>query len=406
MVGDDTNKKDPKGDGSTPDHNSPYYLHPSDYPRQMHVNDALKDKNYIDLVQEMENFLFAKNKIEFIDETIEKPEKTDANYMAWMRCDAMIKGWLTTAMYKEIRGSVKYANSAGEMWSDLKERFGKESAPRAYELKQSISSTRQDGMIVSAYYTKLRGLWDEIQSFLPTPKCKCNKCTYGIEKSLKEPREKEQLYGFLMGLDNEFSVVRTQILATKPISSLGNAYYLVAQDEQQRSKTSGKRDINEAVAFQASVRRKFGPNKTVQRSEKPISHCDFCNKDGHTRDGCFKQIGYPEWWSWKKQEKEKAMAACVENKETRSDAPRSANMAGKVNCNDKWIVDSGFTEHITHIIDILEGRTVSANETPVTIPNGEAIPVEGRGNHRLPNGIKVEGVLHGLHSRKLIGSGK
>ncbi|GJR76271.1 hypothetical protein Tco_0088636 [Tanacetum coccineum] len=72
---------------------------------------------------------------------------------------------------------------------------------------------------------------------------------------------------------------------------------------------------------------------------------------GHTRDGCFRRIGYPEWWPGKKSDKEKPMAACaevdsrplasltkeqyeaflkdfaLENKETRSDAPRSANMA-------------------------------------------------------------------------------
>ncbi|GJV29321.1 putative RNA-directed DNA polymerase [Tanacetum coccineum] len=341
-------------------------------------------------------------------------------------------------------------------------RFVKESAPRAYELKQSISSTRQDGMTLSTYYPKFRGLWDEMQSFLPTPKCKCNKCTCGIGKSLKELREKEQLYEFLMGLDNEFSVVRTQILATKPILSLGNAYHLVAQEEQKISINSGKRVINKASAFQASVKQNFGANKTMQRSEKPTGHCDFCNKNRHTRDGCFRQIGYPEWWPGKKCDKEKPMAACaevdsrplasltkeqyeeflkdfaLENKETRSDALRSANMAGKFNRNDEWIVDSGCTYHITHKIDILEGRIVSANETPVTIPNGEAITVEGRSNHRLPNEIKVQGVLHvpkfnynlfsvsklskdlkyaitffpeffvmqGLHSRKLIGAVK
>lgn len=58
-----------------------------------------------------------------------------------MRCDAMIKGWLTTAMEKEIRNSVKYAKTATEIWKDLKERFGKESAPKAYELKQSLNTT-------------------------------------------------------------------------------------------------------------------------------------------------------------------------------------------------------------------------------------------------------------------------
>ncbi|KAJ0616771.1 putative retrotransposon Copia-like protein [Helianthus annuus] len=130
----DTNKKD----GATFDHDSPYYIHPSDYPRQMHVNETLTDGNYVDWSQEMTNFLFAKNKVGFIDGTIKKPNPSTAEYMGWMRCDAMIKGWLNTAMEKEIRNSVKYASTAEEMWKDLKERFGKQSAPRAYELKQTL----------------------------------------------------------------------------------------------------------------------------------------------------------------------------------------------------------------------------------------------------------------------------
>ena len=152
-----------KDGGNVVDHNSPYYLHPSDYPRQMQVNDALSDKNYADWIQEMENFLFAKNKVEFVDGSIKRPDKSSKDYMAWMRVDAMIKGWLTTAMEKEIRSSVKYASTTSEMWSDLRERFGKESAPRAYELKNKIAASHQDGATVSAYYTKLRSLWDEIQ---------------------------------------------------------------------------------------------------------------------------------------------------------------------------------------------------------------------------------------------------
>ncbi|XP_021992146.1 uncharacterized protein LOC110888962 [Helianthus annuus] len=147
------------------DPNSPYYLHPSDYPKQMQVNDCLTDSNFNDWVQEMTNFLFAKNKIGFVDGTLKKPEKTNKEYMPWMRCDAMIKGWLTTTMEKEIRSSVKYANTSAEIWKDLSEKFGKESAPRAYELKQSLNVTRQDGASVSAYYTKLRAIWDKLVRF-------------------------------------------------------------------------------------------------------------------------------------------------------------------------------------------------------------------------------------------------
>lgn len=58
-------------------------------------------------------------------------------------------------MEKDIRLSVKYANTASEIWSDLEERFGKEGAPRAYELKQPLTTTRQQGSFVSSYYMKL-----------------------------------------------------------------------------------------------------------------------------------------------------------------------------------------------------------------------------------------------------------
>ncbi|XP_071727907.1 uncharacterized protein [Rutidosis leptorrhynchoides] len=143
---------------TAPHTNSPYYIHASDYPKQMHVNENLNDNNYADWSQEMMNFLFAKNKVGFVDKTIPKLVKTSPEYMMWKRCDAMVNGWLTIAMKKEIRNSVKYANAASKIWDDLKERFGKESVPRAYELKQTLQLTHQDGTSISVYYTKLRGL--------------------------------------------------------------------------------------------------------------------------------------------------------------------------------------------------------------------------------------------------------
>ncbi|KAI3717785.1 hypothetical protein L1987_69614 [Smallanthus sonchifolius] len=233
MAGDKETENSTKNDGVV-DASSPLYIHPSDYPKQMHVNDNLTDNNYVDWSQEMLNFLFAKNKVGLIDGTIKKPDKESPTYMAWMRADAMVKGWLTTAMEKDIRSSVKYAHTSSEIWSDLHERFGKESAPRAYELRQTLTSVKQDGTSVSSYYTKLRSLWDEIHSVQPTPRCTCNGCTCEVGKRLSEHMEKENLYQFLMGLDYEFSVIKTQILALKPTPNLGSAYHLVAEDERQR----------------------------------------------------------------------------------------------------------------------------------------------------------------------------
>lgn len=71
-----------------------------------------------------------------------------------------------------------------------------------------------------------------------------------------------------------------------------------------------------------------------------------------------------------------------------------ANMAGNFNRSNDWVIDSGCTEHITHQAEWLEGKMVSTDESPVMIPNGESIPVVGKGSCRLPNGTTIKGVLH------------
>ncbi|KAD4585473.1 hypothetical protein E3N88_23074 [Mikania micrantha] len=76
-----------------------------------------------------------------------------------------------------------------------------------------------------------------------------------------------------MGIDEEFSVIKTQILAMKPTPGLGAAYHLVAEDEQQRSIGAIKRPGTDAAAFQmSSYGRRSGQstqqqNKAVQRSK-------------------------------------------------------------------------------------------------------------------------------------------
>ncbi|GJU34361.1 putative RNA-directed DNA polymerase [Tanacetum coccineum] len=245
----------------------------------MHADDTLIDNNYADWSQEMMNFLFAKNKVGFINGSIKKPENMVADYMFWKLCDAMVKGWLTMAMEKDIRNSVKYVSSASEIWNDLLERLGKESAPRSYELKQILTGMQQAGASVSSYYTKLRGLWDELEMVM--------------------------LYEFLMGLDNKFAVIRTQILAIDPFPKLRNAYHLVVEDERKRAISSEKKTTVDSAAFKTFSHDRKETNTNQQRDKTIIRDnkhnetseiCSECGKEGHTGQGCFKLIGYPEWW--------------------------------------------------------------------------------------------------------------
>lgn len=53
-------------------------------------------------------------------------------------------------MDKEIRNNVKHAKTTKEILSNLEKIFGKENAPRAYELKQALTLTRQEKISASA----------------------------------------------------------------------------------------------------------------------------------------------------------------------------------------------------------------------------------------------------------------
>ncbi|KAL6564318.1 hypothetical protein OROMI_015768 [Orobanche minor] len=363
---------------------SPYFISSSDTPNTVFVSDLLNEGNYAqgrlwvngpdyaDWAEEISNALFAKNKIGFVDGTIQCPPEGLAEFGLWKRCNAMVKGWLHSSMEKDIRSSVKHAKTAQEVWADLGERFKTQSAPRTYELKREITLTRQEKLSVSSYYTKLKGLWDEINSISPMPKCKCNGCTCDVPKQLMEMREKERLYEFLMGLDESFGTVKTQILSTKPMLSLGVAYHLVSEDERQRQITTTGRPSIEAAAFQTQGMQK--PNKDFKKDglrEKP--KCTHCGKYYHTVESCYELVGYPnnkkkggDSHGKSKNPGKSAYLADADdspipglsaanfnklvhffNKQPGSENPPTANMAGKMHNTTSWIIDSGASEHIT-----------------------------------------------------------
>nr|GEX71214.1 integrase, catalytic core [Tanacetum cinerariifolium] len=60
----------------------------------------------------------------------------------------------------------------------------------------------------------------------------------------------------------------------------------------------------------------------------------------------------------------------------------------------EWIFDSGCTEYITHLSNALTNNKDTPFENPVIIPNGDSIPVKGKGECILPGGKKINGVLY------------
>ena len=114
----------------------------------------------------------------------------------------------------------------------------------------------------------------------------------------------------------------------KPTPSLATTYHLVAEDEQQREITGGaKRPGSEASTFQAkygevkmqrqsqSKQNTQAVNKTAPKAAKIKNEnkekYNYCQIEGHVKEGCFKLFGYPEWWHGNR-ENGAPKAGCVE----------------------------------------------------------------------------------------------
>ena len=109
---------------------------------------------------------------------------------------------------------------------------------------------------------------------------------------------------FLMGINDYFLQVRTQILLMDPFPSLNKVYSLMIQEETQRSVTHCSNPKVESTALVAKSQN-FNVNSEVnyvgnngnKGKYKPI--CTHCGKPSHTIDKCYKLHGFSPGYKFK-----------------------------------------------------------------------------------------------------------
>ena len=127
---------------------------------------------------------------------------------------------------------------------------------------------------------------------------------------------------FLMGLNESFNGIRSQILLLDPLPSVNKVYSMVLRIEKQREVSDIFSENLENTAlftrstFTKPVGRSHGSSRTDHPkgptryqihssskgygsqydSKKQFRHCDYCSNDGHVRDTCFRLHDYPDWY--------------------------------------------------------------------------------------------------------------
>lgn len=124
-------------------------------------------------------------------------------------------------------------------------------------------------MDVNTYYTRMRTLWNELNDFQPIPTCNC-----GTKREWAAYQNQECGMQFLMGLNDSYTHIRTQILMMDPMPVISKILSLMMQEERQRSIHNDVSILSNSTTHQISHAAVVkGPtNGKGAKSDKLIDH--------------------------------------------------------------------------------------------------------------------------------------
>ncbi|KAI5314748.1 hypothetical protein L3X38_043924 [Prunus dulcis] len=139
----------------------------SDHPGLMLVPIKLNGTNYPFWSKSMLHALTAKNKVGFVNGSVQPPSETEqpTEYALWNQCNSMILSWLAHSVEPDLAKAVVHAKTIHQVWQHFKDQFSQKNAPTIYQIQKSIASLSQSTMTVSDYYKKLKDLWDELETY-------------------------------------------------------------------------------------------------------------------------------------------------------------------------------------------------------------------------------------------------
>ncbi|KAD6794434.1 hypothetical protein E3N88_05330 [Mikania micrantha] len=374
--------------------------------------------------------LKVKNKFGFVNGSCVRPSENEILGKQRDRCNSVVLSWILNSISEELYVGQVYSTLATEAWLDLKETYDKIDGSVIFNIHQKINSLTQNGSSVSEYYHKLTSMWKQFDATVQLPTCSCN-----ASREFNDFNHLIKLMQFLMGLDDIYQPVRTNLLTRDPLPTVKVAFSIISREESHRSGSSSSGTKGQSVSFSSKSNQSFSSNnnKKFGRGSNPnIPKCTHCNLLGHPVEKCYELVGYPPNFKKKTNQGFKSNNSVTNNnKGGQSSSPQQftpeqvskllslvnqveakssescasgvgGNVMSKFSCSslsdlkliNDWVIDSGANQHMvksdTNLINSID---VSEYNVTVSHPNGTKAKVTKIGDIRLINNIVLTSVL-------------
>ena len=85
-------------------------------------------------------------------------------------------------------------------------------------------------MIIGDFFTKLKGLWGEIDALDPLPICSCTGCACELSQKTLKSQQRRRLIQFLIKLDSRYQHTSSNILMMKDMPTAAEAYSILTKE--------------------------------------------------------------------------------------------------------------------------------------------------------------------------------
>jgi len=117
---------------------------------------------------------------------------------------------------KDIGQSILFSATARDAWLQLEQRFGEADGTRIFRVLRDLYVVSQNNLSVADYFTQIKKMWDEYNSMITIPHCGCGLSCASLLAATKMIQD-QQLMQFLVGLNDDYKIIRGSILMMTPL---------------------------------------------------------------------------------------------------------------------------------------------------------------------------------------------
>ncbi|XP_050204868.1 uncharacterized protein LOC126654907 [Mercurialis annua] len=284
---------------------NPQYIAPSDNASFQITSHKLNGSNFREWYQSILLVMKGRGKMGYLTGVNTAPPLESAKYSTWEAENSIVMAWLINSMDQRIGRLYLFYQTAKEIWDAVKEMYSDlEDISQSFEIRSKIRNTRQSTSSVTEYFNTLSELWQEIDLF-HNINWKCPDDGVLYSKML----EKDRIFDFLQGLNQDLDDVRGRILGMKPLPTSKEAFAEVRREETRRkvmSLPSQSAAIETAAQGSALATNRYSEEKDAKGAfGKDVWRCEHCKKPYHTKDTCWDLHGTPLDWKPRTQRRKK-----------------------------------------------------------------------------------------------------